>query len=117
MFGIGSSELVVIILVALLVLGPKKLPEVLKIIGRVMAELRKTADDVKKEIGAEADLRGIQDSLNQISEVPRLVQAQMEKELAELKKVEQELGELKQTEPEVPAQGKSDGGAGEQGGS
>ncbi len=127
MFGIGSSELVVIILVALLVLGPKRLPEVMKVIGRVLAELRKTADDVKKELGAEAGLKDIQDSLNQISDVPRLVQMQMEKELEELKKVERELGELKETELkkveesieelkkvelEAHGEGKTDDGAG-----
>lgn len=90
MFGIGSSELLVIILVALLVLGPKRLPEVLKILGRMMAEFKRTAEEVKKEIGGEEDLKEIQNSLREISEVPRLVQMQMEKEIEELKKLEQE---------------------------
>lgn len=97
MFGIGSSELVVIILIALLVLGPKRLPEVMKLLGRMMAEFRRMAEEVKKEIGAEANIKEIKESLQEISEVPRLVQMQMEKEIEELKKLEQEaLSEEKQ---------------------
>jgi|GEM_PF-1438398 Tat protein translocase TatB subunit len=103
MFGIGSSELLIIIIVALLVLGPKRLPEVLKILGRMMAEFKRTAEEVKKEIGAEQDLKDIKDSLQEISDVPRLVQMQMEKEIEELKKLEQE----------ALAEEKTDDGAGE----
>jgi Tat protein translocase TatB subunit len=84
MFGIGPMELGVIILVALLVLGPKRLPEVMKMMGKMMAELKKAAEDVKKEIVQEDDLRGIQDSLREIGDVPRLVQRQLEKEVADL---------------------------------
>jgi len=48
MLGIGPWELVVILVIALLVVGPKRLPEVMKAIGRVMAELRKTAEEITK---------------------------------------------------------------------
>ena len=88
MFGIGPMELAVILLVALLVLGPKRLPEVMKMIGRMMAELKKTAEDVKKEIVQEEDMKDIQDSLREISDVPRLVQRQLEKEVEDLAREE-----------------------------
>lgn len=101
MFGIGSSELLVIILVALLLLGPKRLPEVMKLIGKMMAELKKTADDVKKELGAEENLREIKESLREIQEVPVLLQRQMEKEVEELKELEKDvLTEEKEDEGE-----------------
>jgi len=121
MFGIGSTELLVIILVALLVLGPKRLPEVLKLVGRMMAELKKTADEVKKEIGAEADMKEIQESLREISDVPRLVQKQMEKEIEELKKLEEMPEEKLEGMPDpapgekpepTPGEENPDGGAG-----
>jgi sec-independent protein translocase protein TatB len=50
MFGIGITEIIVILVVALLVVGPKKLPELAKTLGRTMAEFRKTADDFKESI-------------------------------------------------------------------
>jgi len=50
MFGIGITEIIIILIVALLVVGPKKLPELAKTLGRGMAEFRKTADDFKESI-------------------------------------------------------------------
>lgn len=41
MFGIGTSELIVIAVVALLVVGPKKLPELAKSLGRGFAEMKR----------------------------------------------------------------------------
>ncbi len=54
MFGIGSTELVLILLVALLVLGPKKLPGIAKSIGKALGEFRRAASDVKQTIEQEA---------------------------------------------------------------
>lgn len=50
MFGIGITEIIIILVVALLVVGPKKLPELAKTLGKTMAEFRKTADDIKESI-------------------------------------------------------------------
>jgi Tat protein translocase TatB subunit len=50
MFGIGITEIIIILIVALLVVGPKKLPELARTLGRGMAEFRKTADDFKESI-------------------------------------------------------------------
>jgi Tat protein translocase TatB subunit len=48
MFGIGFFEIIVILIVALLVVGPTKLPEVARSIGRALGEFRRMADDVKE---------------------------------------------------------------------
>lgn len=55
MFNIGPSELLVVLLVALLVVGPKKLPEVGKTIGRSLREFRKAQDDLKSSLNLSLD--------------------------------------------------------------
>jgi Tat protein translocase TatB subunit len=54
MFNIGPAELIVILLVALLVVGPKRLPEVGRSIGKALREIRRSTDEVRYSF--EADL-------------------------------------------------------------
>lgn len=56
MFGLGFWEIIVILTIGLLVLGPKQLPKVARTIGRSLGELRRTADDFKREISSATDL-------------------------------------------------------------
>ena len=49
MFGIGMPELLLILAVALIVLGPKKLPELARALGKGMAEFRRATDELKDE--------------------------------------------------------------------
>jgi TatA/E family protein of Tat protein translocase len=54
MFGnIGFPELLIILAIALLVFGPKKLPEVGKSIGKAVREFRRTSDEIKDRIEEE----------------------------------------------------------------
>lgn len=56
MFGIGFPELLVILVVALLVFGPTKLPELARSLGRGMAEFRRASSDLRQSF-MEADPR------------------------------------------------------------
>jgi len=55
MFGIGMPELIVIFIVALLVFGPKKLPDLGRALGRGLAEFKRASEELKA--GLSADLR------------------------------------------------------------
>jgi Tat protein translocase TatB subunit len=49
MFGIGMTELLVIFVIGLLVLGPKRLPELARSLGRTLAEFRRASTDLRQE--------------------------------------------------------------------
>ena len=49
MFGVGPEELVLILIIALIVLGPERMPKVARDIGRVVGDLRRTSDEIRQE--------------------------------------------------------------------
>ena len=68
MFDIGFSELVIISLIALIVIGPKRLPTVARTLGHLAGRLRRYVDDVKADISREAELdelRKMRDDMQQ----------------------------------------------------
>lgn len=56
MFGsIGSMEILLIVVVALLVVGPKKLPQVARTLGKTFGEFKRVTSDVQRTISTEVD--------------------------------------------------------------
>jgi sec-independent protein translocase protein TatB len=55
MFGIGTTEILIILVVALIVIGPTKLPEVAKTLGKALGEFKRMSSDVKRTIDLEAE--------------------------------------------------------------
>jgi Tat protein translocase TatB subunit len=50
MFGIGMQELIIIAIIALLIVGPKKVPDLAKTLGKTFSELRKAADGITDDL-------------------------------------------------------------------
>ncbi len=53
MFGIGILELIVVFIVALIVLGPRQLPEAVRTLGRWFYRIKNAADSTRQEIEKE----------------------------------------------------------------
>jgi Tat protein translocase TatB subunit len=59
MFGIGMPEMILILAVALIVIGPKKLPDLAKSMGRALGEFRKAATDFKESMEIDTQLKDV----------------------------------------------------------
>ncbi len=85
MFDIGFSELLLFGVIALIVLGPEKLPQAARTAGQWYAKLRRTVSTLQSEIEAELDLaetrKQMQDELVKI----RQTESDMKRELAEMR--------------------------------
>jgi TatA/E family protein of Tat protein translocase len=55
MFGIGPIEFAVVLVVALLVMGPKKLPELARTLGKGLSEFRRASSDLKRSFDMDLD--------------------------------------------------------------
>ncbi|MBO8143146.1 MAG: twin-arginine translocase subunit TatB [Thermodesulfobacterium sp.] len=69
MLNIGFSEAVIIFLVALIVLGPEKLPELGKFLGKLSLELKKGIAEIKKELEIEDLEEDIKEAKKEIEEL------------------------------------------------
>jgi Tat protein translocase TatB subunit len=59
MFGLGMMEILMILAIALIVVGPKKLPELAKTLGRAMGEFKRSAQDLKRSMDVESIVKDI----------------------------------------------------------
>ena len=102
MFDIGFTELMVIGVVALIVIGPEKLPRVARTVGHLAGRLQRYVADVKADINREIELdelRKMRDSMQQAaSNFETSVQSELSKTEAELNKSLQSVVEDKAQE-------------------
>jgi sec-independent protein translocase protein TatB len=50
MFGIGFTEFAIILVIALIAIGPEKLPEIMKVLGKAFGEFKKATQELKKTV-------------------------------------------------------------------
>lgn len=69
-FGLGYSEMAVIAVIALIVIGPKRLPELMRTVGKVMGQVRRASDDLRREILFSDELSEVRDLVNPLAPPP-----------------------------------------------
>ena len=70
MFGIGPMELVVIVVVALLIFGPQKLPEFARTLGKGLAEFRRASNDLRQSLALDELQNDLRKTMNDATRVP-----------------------------------------------
>ena len=68
MFGIGMPELLLLLAIALIVIGPKKLPDLAKSLGRAMREFKKATNEFKETIQIDEDLSDVKKAFDDLGE-------------------------------------------------
>ena len=66
MFGIGMPEMLLLLAVALIVLGPKKLPDLARSLGRAVAEFKKATRELRETIDVDPDLREVKKAFREM---------------------------------------------------
>jgi sec-independent protein translocase protein TatB len=107
MFDIAFTELMVIGVVALIVIGPEKLPRMARTLGHLAGKLQRYVSDVKADINREMeleDLRKMRDTMQQAaSEFQSTVQTELNKTETDLNKTVQDVVETKPEADKKPA--------------
>lgn len=80
MFDIGFSELMVIGVVALLVIGPEKLPKVARTLGHLLGRAQRYVNDVKSDINREMQLDELKKLQSQVTDSARELENSVRKE-------------------------------------
>jgi len=81
MFDIGFSELMLIAVVALVVIGPEKLPKVARTAGHLLGRLQRYVGDVKSDINREMQIEDLKKLQQQVADQARSMEASVSQQL------------------------------------
>lgn len=73
MFNVGGGEVLVILLIALIFLGPDRMPDMAKKVGRVLGEARRMTSGFQEEVRKAMDVPGTDDAVHRSEAGPRLI--------------------------------------------
>ena len=82
MFDIGFSELIVIALVALIVIGPERLPKVARTLGHLLGRMQRYVNDVKSDISREMELDELRKLQSTVEEAARSIEQSVHQEVS-----------------------------------
>jgi sec-independent protein translocase protein TatB len=100
MFDIGFSELLVIALVALIVIGPERLPKVARTVGHLFGRMQRYVNDVKADISREMELDELKKVQSSMEDAARSFQSSVSKEVSETESEFNKLAQAAQPAPE-----------------
>lgn len=110
MFNIGASELILILLIAFIVVGPKDLPKIARFLGRMVRKARTLLKEIKQETGmdeVESEIRETQREVQKtireadIREDLKVTKKELDGELTQVGKEADLSAELRQTKKEL----------------
>lgn len=111
MFDVGLFELVVLAIVTLLVVGPERLPEVVRTLGRWVGRVKSLANGIKAEIDREIQAEELKQLTGSLSDSVKEMRGELENSIGQgLKETQAEIGELSsdlgggpiQRQPDIP---------------
>lgn len=112
MFDIAFSEMLIIAVIALLVIGPEKLPKVAKTVGHLLGKAQRYVSDVKSEINREMEIDELRKLQAEMQTAARKVEGDVQTTLRDtemdlnksVKSIEDDIAELENSKPAaVPA--------------
>ena len=104
MFDVGFSELMVIGIVALVVIGPERLPRVARTAGVLFGRLQRYVSQVKADIGREIEMSDLKQAKSEFESAARSFKAEVEREIRDAQsQIERDLAVKSEASP-APAQ-------------
>jgi len=82
MFDVGFSEIVVIAIVALIVIGPERLPKVARTLGHLFGRMQRYVNDVKADISREMELDELRKLQSSVEDAARSIEQTVNKEIS-----------------------------------
>ncbi len=103
MFDIGFGELLLVMVIGLVVLGPERLPVAVKTVAGWIRALRSLAANVQNELAQELKLQELQESLKKVQEEAGLqnLSPELKASMDELKEAAESLKKVYQNEPDA----------------
>ena len=91
MFDVGFSELLVIAVVALIVIGPERLPKVARTLGHLVGRLQRYVNDVKADISREMELEELRKFKDQFQDAAQSVDRNIQDQVSQMHSQVQEI--------------------------